>query len=118
MLDLESAIRHCEEVAEKNEKEYEEHPAMLGYKESFYNCKVCAEDHRQLAEWLKDYKQMLENEKYLRFLMSDYEKNVEQLVQDRESEIGLTPAHALKTGKIGVYAKVIEDLKGAIRYDG
>lgn len=45
MLDLESAIKHCNEIAD-------------------YDCyndnqMKCAEEHRQLAEWLRDYQKLL-----------------------------------------------------------
>ena len=43
-MKLEDAIQHCEEVA--NDR--------AGC------CEDCAEEHRQLAEWLKDYKRLLE----------------------------------------------------------
>lgn len=44
-LTLDEAIAHCEEVAD-------------------YDCydddqRRCAEEHRQLAEWLEDYKRLL-----------------------------------------------------------
>lgn len=43
-MTIENAIRHCIEVAE--------------------GCTVreCAEDHRQLADWLRDYKRLLAKE--------------------------------------------------------
>ncbi len=44
MLDLETAIKHCEDVA--NDR--------AGC------CEDCAEEHRQLAEWLKELKQLRE----------------------------------------------------------
>ena len=44
-MTLEEAIKHCEE------KEREQ--ALNG-------CFACAEEHRQLAKWLKDYKRLLE----------------------------------------------------------
>ena len=62
MLSLEEAIQHCKEVAEKNEKEYQENSEQLGYEEKFYNCKECAEEYRQLAEWLEELKEFKENE--------------------------------------------------------
>ena len=43
-MKLEDAIQHCEEVA--NDR--------AGC------CEDCVEEHRQLAEWLKDYKRLLE----------------------------------------------------------
>lgn len=62
MLDLESAIKHAEEVAWENEQQYNKDPIQLGYIEKFYDCQKCANDHRQLAEWLKDYKRLLAKE--------------------------------------------------------
>lgn len=58
MLDLESAIKHCEEVAEEKEKEAYEIVAWTGdYDNLHYNsCRECASEHRQLAEWLKELK--------------------------------------------------------------
>lgn len=62
MLDLESAIKHCEEVADKKKREKQKWDKWL---ESDYDhravaekvsCKLCADEHRQLAEWLKELK--------------------------------------------------------------
>lgn len=39
-MTLDEAIEHCEEVAEETE------------------CKNCAKEHRQLANWLKELKQL------------------------------------------------------------
>ena len=44
MLDLESAIKHCEEVANELTAQGE--------------CEECAEEHKQLARWLTDYKDL------------------------------------------------------------
>ena len=50
-MTLEEAIVHCEEVA--NDR--------AGC------CEDCAEEHRQLAEWLKDYKRLKEKEYFDRW---------------------------------------------------
>lgn len=55
MLSLESAIKHCEEVAELNEecaRIYNEQSDTM----ASYSCKECASEHRQLAEWLRELK--------------------------------------------------------------
>lgn len=60
-MTLDEAIKHAEEVAEKNEKQ----ASWFWCKEGnpFYEkCVECAEEHRQLAKWLKDYKRLLEQE--------------------------------------------------------
>lgn len=60
MLSLEEAIQHCEEKADELENY-----AYLGYDddhkcdlsdEERTECKECASEHRQLAEWLKKLK--------------------------------------------------------------
>ena len=45
-MTLDEAIKHCEEVHLKVTAEY----TMSGD----LDCKQCAEDHEQLAEWLKE----------------------------------------------------------------
>jgi hypothetical protein len=61
MLTLEEAITHCIEVAEKNEASYKAESALgLGG----YDCKKCADDHRQLAEWLRELKWYREDTRF------------------------------------------------------
>ena len=54
-MKLDEAIKHAEEVAEQNEWFEKNHLENKG-------CKECAKEHRQLAEWLKDYKRLKEQE--------------------------------------------------------
>lgn len=68
-MTLDEAIKHCEEVAQENEKQYSGCP--MKYDGAYANngksaCK-CAEEHRQLAEWLKELK------RYREHRMDDYE---------------------------------------------
>lgn len=60
-MNLDDAIKHCEEVAEIKEKQIKNGDWE---KDSLTkrNCIKCAEEHRQLAEWLKDYKRLKEQE--------------------------------------------------------
>lgn len=59
-MTLDEAIKHAEEVAEENEEIYEAHCRIYSKKvvEKYPSppCKKCAEEHRQLAEWLKELK--------------------------------------------------------------
>ena len=61
MLDIDSAIRHCEEVAERQEYLSNQNH---GYCEEKWNvqaraeCAECASDHRQLAGWLRELKEL------------------------------------------------------------
>lgn len=58
MLTLDEAIKHCEEATEKNEIR----ASWFRDKEGYENCIECANEHRQLAEWLRDYKKLLEQQ--------------------------------------------------------
>lgn len=73
MMTLYDAIKHAEEVAEKQEKmakEWHENQVrkcdLFPFADMDYTheneCKECAAEHRQLAEWLKDYKRLMEQE--------------------------------------------------------
>lgn len=57
MMTLESAIKHCEEVAEEKIYEYQECVAVHDMEDAM-TCGECAEEHEQLAEWLKELKQL------------------------------------------------------------
>ena len=60
-MTLDEAIRHCEEVAEEKEAQAWEAQLQEEYR-TIKSCKGCAEEHRQLAEWLKELKQLREQE--------------------------------------------------------
>lgn len=59
-MTLEETILHCEEVAEKNECKM---TSDDGYTD--VSMKQCAADHRQLAEWLTELKDLREENKVL-----------------------------------------------------
>ena len=62
-LTLDEAIEHAEDVAKHNENKakcYRERDGYT-YKYQAEDCEKCAAEHRQLAEWLKDYREMLNN---------------------------------------------------------
>lgn len=61
-MTIDEAIKHCEEVAQENEKQFNSCP--MKYDGAYANngrtaCK-CAEEHRQLAKWLKELKAIRE----------------------------------------------------------
>ncbi|HAH18428.1 MAG TPA: hypothetical protein DCL29_05405 [Eubacterium sp.] len=75
-MTLDEAIRHAEEVAEGQEKvakEWHEGQVrkceLIPFAEMDYTheneCKKCAEEHRQLAEWLKELKQLREQTRWV-----------------------------------------------------
>ena len=62
-MTLDEAIKHAEEVADTCEYEASKYDMSDSY-ECHVACQEgkCAEEHRQLAEWLKDYKRLLKQE--------------------------------------------------------
>ena len=56
-MTLDEAIKHCEEVAEEKEQSVDIQGTNQKWVDS---CKECAEEHRQLAEWLKELKALRE----------------------------------------------------------
>lgn len=55
MMSLDEAIKHCEEVMVENLEKTEDRNASDPIA---INCFECAEEHRQLAEWLKELKEL------------------------------------------------------------
>ena len=67
MLNLNEAIKHAEEVAEEQERMAKRYDDASGYTRSHNEsirtsdakqCIICANEHRQIAEWLKELKQL------------------------------------------------------------
>lgn len=66
MMDLDEAIQHCKEVADEKEEDAILYHNCATYKQNLYEkglaentekeCRACAEEHQQLAEWLKELK--------------------------------------------------------------
>lgn len=82
MLNLEEAIKHCEEVAEKQEikaksnlieidKIKADGILRLYDADEYESCMKCAKEHRQLAEWLKK--------------LQAYEEAREEIIRKRDS---------------------------------
>ena len=57
-MTLDEAIKHCEEVAKERNETANLTPTEYG--DYINSCRECAKEHEQLAEWLKDYKRLLE----------------------------------------------------------
>lgn len=64
-MTLDEAIKHCEEVAKENDdsaKEFYRVSKLKTYsdkkraEDGYVGCKKCADEHRQLAEWLRELK--------------------------------------------------------------
>ncbi len=85
-MTLDEAIKHCQEVAEENQAIAD---ACDYYGDNMAKCEKCADEHRQLAEWLKDYKRLLEQQpndetiKYLECNDIDVQKFTEAMKKQR-----------------------------------
>lgn len=65
-MTIDEAIKHCEEVAEKNEAQAEKWQEEGGEEWGKTTaCRECASDHRQLAAWLRELKDLREENKVL-----------------------------------------------------
>jgi hypothetical protein len=70
-MTLDEAIKHAEEVAEEKDMQAGFDTDYLCYQMSEVErnqCKTCAEEHRQLAEWLKELKANREQEPISRWI--------------------------------------------------
>lgn len=64
-MDIDEAIKHCREVAEEKENFINKIYVTFGedrplFEKEENECKKCAEEHRQLAAWLTELKQLRE----------------------------------------------------------
>ena len=84
-MTLDEAIKHAEEVAEKQEKaakEWHENQVrkckLIPFAEMDYTheneCEECAVEHRQLEEWLKELKQLREQQSVLDKIRAEIEQ--------------------------------------------
>lgn len=73
-MTLDEAIKHAEEVAIEEDKLCKRYDAASGYTRSHNKeirtseakkCEKCADEHRQLAEWLKELKQLREQTRWI-----------------------------------------------------
>lgn len=61
-MTLDEAIKHCEEVAKEN-RELADKIGVSQYDD--VDCVKCAKAHEQLAEWLKELKQLREQTRWI-----------------------------------------------------
>ena len=64
-LTLDEAIKHCLEVAENNEQFASDKWIGSEGEANRQECEQCAAEHRQLAEWLTELKDLREENKVL-----------------------------------------------------
>ena len=89
MMTLDEAIKHAEEVAEEKRYEYQECLAVHDTKDAMV-CVKCGEEHEQLAEWLKDYKRLKEQEPILDKIRAEIEQNAYPIVHGYNYDVGMT----------------------------
>ena len=73
MLSIDEAISHCLEVAEQNETQANKIGRQFigsAMDKRATDCRECAADHRQLAEWLTELK---EAKRLLKLALNDFE---------------------------------------------
>lgn len=73
-MTIDEAINHAEEIAIEQDKICKRYDDASGYTRSHnekirttdaIKCEKCAEEHRQLAEWLKELKQLKEKKRWI-----------------------------------------------------
>lgn len=80
MMSLDDAIKHCEEVMVENLEKTKDRNASDPIA---INCFECAEEHRQLAEWLKELKEL--RGKYAR-LRRECNEVIDEICRLREAK--------------------------------
>lgn len=78
-LTLEEAIKHCEKVAEENEKESKlwEGGVSKAFVQKYEKLRDCSFKYRQLAEWLRELKAYRESWEYLFATIFEIKSNAE-----------------------------------------
>jgi len=80
-MTIDEAIKHCEEVAEAKEKEgslnQESFMPLDDFMKYRVECLKCANDHRQLAEWLRELEKYRESWEHLFATIFEIKSNAE-----------------------------------------
>ena len=121
-MNIDWAIKHCEEVAQEKRDEYQECLAMHDTENAII-CEECGKEHEQLAKWLKELKSFREKETVSResyeheyFLRKELEMKVEEIALRHEIRQMMNEAGINKeTLKDMVQEVLHEELEKAIR---
>ena len=114
-MTINEAIKHCLEVAEKNDGEAEVYDLLAKNHNNTYekltasrfyeDCAECAADHRQLAEWLTELKDLKaeQNDQYvfIHELMSEL-KEAKQLLKAAMEDMKILYEAGKDEGCIGI----------------
>ena len=91
-MTIDEAIKHCEEVAEAEERSAKLHQRpdrdVKGSGKRYLSCIECAKEHRQLAEWLKELKIQREIHDVLLQTLVDFDLDIccEDLTDNEEEQ--------------------------------
>lgn len=85
-MTLDEAIKHAEEVVKEKLYEYQECIAVHDM-ENAMDCEKCGEEHRQLAAWLKELKQLREQTRYISVSESLPKNEQEVLFRTKQGNI-------------------------------
>lgn len=90
-MTLDEAIKHAEEVAEAEERSAKLHQrpdkGVKGSGKRYLSCIECANDHRQLAEWLRELKKLREIPdklvpKYRDGIPDEYDRGANEMLEE------------------------------------
>lgn len=87
ILNLEEAIKYYSELAEENEKDAEQFKRIKATQDIISHCYECAEEHRQLAEWLRELKKLREIPdklvpKYRDGIQDEYDHGANEMLEE------------------------------------
>ena len=77
-MTIDEAIKKAEEVAEENKKIRFKKGGKGGwfYEDTDWDTEKCAKEHRQLASWLRELKQLRQAVEDIRVEISDFEEEI------------------------------------------
>lgn len=111
---LDEAIKHCEEVAEELEKRVKPYQCEAINKKLYEvnkkewdDCLECAEEHRQLAEWLNELKAYRKAEKKIIENMRAWEKIYAEPLEWNVDDINSIKLAFYQDGKADAYTDCI-----------
>ena len=110
MLDIDTAIKHCLEVAEARETEVLKYNYCRGIpdvEKVVSDCKECATDHRQLAEWMRELKAYRKAEKKILENMRAWEKIYAEPLEWNVDDINNIKLAFYQDGKADAYTDCI-----------
>ena len=115
-MTLDEAILHAREKAREKMLEYENH---YDKDEHYYprQCKRCAEEHEQLAEWLEELKAFRENKWTDIYIKRGYDKAIDDFVANVKDAL-ITDYSVFNTDDIRIFIDIIEEIAEQLKAGG